>query len=129
MRLLSLLIPLALMIACTGKNRVHCRVDFTPLKDSLQCRVAECPGQVGIALIVNGVDTMTINDRCEYPMMSVFKLHQAVAVCDRWAQAGYSLDSVLSIRRDELNPDTWSPMLKYPDIKVQCPLPCHRHVI
>lgn len=45
-------------------------------------------------------------------MMSVFKLHQALAVCHDLDRRGVSLDSVVTLRRDSLDPDTWSPMLK-----------------
>ena len=45
-------------------------------------------------------------------MMSVFKLHQALAVCHDLDRRGVSLDSVVTLRRDSLAPDTWSPMLK-----------------
>ncbi|MDE6854283.1 MAG: class A beta-lactamase-related serine hydrolase [Muribaculaceae bacterium] len=65
------------------------------------------PGMVGIAF-VSDRDTVTVNNGVAYPMMSVFKLHQALAV----GAAVASWDSVLTVRADELDPHTWSPMLK-----------------
>lgn len=82
------------------------------LADSLSRIVSAYPGEIGVAVIVNGTDTVTVNNRSVYPMMSVFKLHQALAVCNDFDRKGLSLDSLLTIRRDELNPETWSPMLK-----------------
>ena len=82
------------------------------LADSISRITAACPGEVGVAVIVGGTDTVVVNDRSVYPMMSVFKLHQALALCNRFDRDGRSLDTLLTIRRDELDPHTWSPMLK-----------------
>lgn len=65
-----------------------------------------------MALIVNNSDTITINDKSIYPMMSVFKMHQAIAVCDLFDHTGTSLDTIISVKRNSLDPKTWSPMLK-----------------
>ncbi|MDE6072618.1 MAG: class A beta-lactamase-related serine hydrolase [Muribaculaceae bacterium] len=69
------------------------------------------PGTVGIAFI-SDVDTVTINNSVRYPMMSVFKLHQALAVGDVINTGCSSIDSVIHINKDELDTETWSPMLK-----------------
>ena len=82
------------------------------LTDSISRIVSACPGEVGVALIVNNSDTVTVNNKSIYPMMSVFKLHQALAICNRFDQDGLSLDTSLTVRREDLDPKTWSPMLK-----------------
>ena len=82
------------------------------LTDSISRIASACPGEVGVAVIINNTDTVTVNNASVYPMMSVFKLHQALAICNRFDQDGLSLDTVLTIRREDLNPKTWSPMLK-----------------
>lgn len=82
------------------------------LADTLSQIVSEYPGEIGVALIVNGKDTVTVNDRSVYPMMSVFKLHQAMALCNDFDCRGLSLDSLMTIDRDGLNQKTWSPMMK-----------------
>lgn len=38
--------------------------------------------QVGVAVIINGKDTVSVNNEARYPLMSVFKFHQALAVAD-----------------------------------------------
>lgn len=86
-------------------------VSHERLENSLYAIADSVPGMVGIAF-VSDLDTVTVNNGVAYPMMSVFKLHQALAVCDAIDRAGASLDSVLSVRADELDPHTWSPMLK-----------------
>ena len=45
-------------------------------------------------------------------MMSVFKLHQAIALCHDLEQKGVSIDSIINIERKSLDAETWSPMLK-----------------
>lgn len=82
------------------------------LADTLMSIAAGVPGQVGIAIIVDGQDTVTVNDADIYPMMSVFKLHQAVALCHEMDACGGSIDTLLEISRADLNEETWSPMLK-----------------
>ena len=52
------------------------------LENQLRKIIANKKAQVGIAVIINGKDTITINNNDHYPMMSVFKLHQALAVAD-----------------------------------------------
>lgn len=82
------------------------------LTDSISRIVSACPGEVGVAAIINDTDTIAVNNSSVYPMMSVFKLHQALAVCERLDRDGLTLDTLLTIRRDKLDPKTWSPMMK-----------------
>lgn len=82
------------------------------LRDSLANIAAGCPGEVGIALITDSGDTLTVNNEAKYPLMSVFKLHQAIALCDLFERKDISIDTVVRLERSELNPETWSPMLK-----------------
>ena len=82
------------------------------LHDSIAKIVSEYPGEIGVALILNNTDTITVNNRNIYPMMSVFKLHQALAVCKNFEKRGISLDTLITIRSNELDADTWSPMIK-----------------
>ena len=82
------------------------------LAERLERIVAEYPGEIGVAVIFDSADTVAVNDVAKYPMVSVFKLHQAVALCADFDRRGVSPDTVLTIRRYELDPDTWSPMLR-----------------
>ena len=69
------------------------------LSDSISAIAAGAPGEVGVALIVNNTDTIVVNNRSVYPMMSVFKLHQGLAICDDFDRRGISLDSLVTIDR------------------------------
>lgn len=86
------------------------------ISDTISEIVASYPGEIGVAVIIDDSDTVAVNNRNIYPMMSVFKVHQALALCDDFDCRGISLDTLITIRRDELDPHTWSPMMKdYPD--------------
>lgn len=45
-----------------------------------------------------------------FPMASVFKFHQALAVCDRLMRSGVSLDTEVSVGKADLAENTWSPL-------------------
>lgn len=81
------------------------------LKEQLYSLTDSVAGMVGIAF-VSDTDTVTVNNGVNYPMMSVFKLHQSLAVADMVERNRTSLDSVLYIKNRELDRNTWSPMLK-----------------
>lgn len=105
-------------VACSGSRQKSQPGDTgdgraaESLKDSLEEIVAQYPGEIGIALLTGNGDTVTVNNEDKYPLMSVFKLHQAVSLCHLFGQRKISLDTIVEISRDSLNPDTWSPMLK-----------------
>lgn len=90
-----------------------------PHKDAMAClreKLADyidtLDAQVGVALLTEDGDSLTMHNECHYPLMSVFKFHQALAVCD-FLQTRFqpqSLDSLVSIAFSELKPDTWSPL-------------------
>lgn len=109
-KLLLMAVAVILLTACRQPDAVS--HDYkTGLEKELTAIADSAKGNVGIALIYDG-DTLTVNNDAIYPMMSVFKLHQAVALCRMFEENGTSLDSVMTLRRSELDPDTWSPMLK-----------------
>ncbi len=82
------------------------------LRRELQAIADSVPGKVGVAVIMPDGDTVTINNDADYQMMSVFKLHEALAVCHALDRQGVSLDTIISFPRSEMDPETWSPMLK-----------------
>ena len=82
------------------------------LTDSISQIVSACPGKIGVAVIINNADTVSVNSESIYPMMSVFKVHQALAICNDFDKKGLSLDTLIRINREKLDPKTWSPMMK-----------------
>lgn len=109
----------ASLAACAGSARKNTEIPadtrssrLDSLRTTLRNIAASSPGEVGIALLTDRGDTILINNEAKYPLMSVFKLHQAIALCDLFEKRGTSLDTVVEIPASRLNPDTWSPMLK-----------------
>lgn len=103
-------------VIITACGHLHNSDNLAVIRSEIDSIVAASQGTVGVAIITPDGDTLTVNNDVKFPLMSVFKLHEAIAaarVTDRHCQ---SFDSVLTIRRDEVSPDTWSPMLKdYPE--------------
>ena len=72
--------------------------------------------RVGVAVIIDGRDTVTVNNEERYPMMSVFKFHQALAVADFLDRKGLPLSTKILVKKEQLKPDTYSPLRdRYPD--------------
>lgn len=53
-----------------------------PLKTEIRHIIKDKKATIGVALILDGEDTLAVNNAEKYPMMSVYKFHQALAVCD-----------------------------------------------
>ncbi|MDE5730248.1 MAG: class A beta-lactamase, subclass A2 [Alistipes sp.] len=65
---------------------------------------------VGVAVLTDDGVRIRCNDRRRYPLMSVFKLHVALALLDRMEREQISLDSLIRIEASQLLPDTYSPL-------------------
>lgn len=105
-----------LIASCGGNRNAKDASRYTGNRAELESRLRAIikgrPGQVGIAVLYDNRDTLLINNSSDYPMMSMFKLHEAIAVCHALDAQSASADTMISIRRDELDKDTWSPMLQ-----------------
>ncbi len=82
----------------------------TKLRTELQAYTDTLNAQIGIAFLMENGDSLTLNNHQHYEMMSVFKFHQALAVCDYLYRRNQSLDTLLHITSADLQPDTWSPL-------------------
>lgn len=65
---------------------------------------------VGVGLIINGKDTLLINNDHRYPTQSVYKFHLSLAVLDYLDKNKLSLDHELFIKKSDLLPETYSPL-------------------
>ncbi len=89
--------------------------------DSLKARVdkiikdSECSVGICIRHVETG-ETFLFNNSSKYPMQSVFKFPLALAVLDKVDKGELSLDKTINVTKNDLLPNTWSPMRdKYPD--------------
>lgn len=85
------------------------------LADSIRVVIKGKPGQFGMAVIIDSKDTVTVNNSDDYPLMSMFKLHEALGVSHVLDSLGQDLDSLMVIDRAQLDEHTYSPMLKHYD--------------
>lgn len=89
------------------------------LHEQIERQLDGCRAEVGVAVIIDSRDTVTVNNGSQYPMMSVVKLYQALHVADWLSRRGLSVDTMIHVGLEEMRPDTWSPMRdEYPDGEV-----------
>ena len=74
------------------------------LKTLLEQAIKGKKAEIGIAVIIDGKDTVTVNNDIHYPLMSVFKFHQAVALADYMDKKKLPLGTLLSIKKSDLKP-------------------------
>lgn len=67
--------------------------------------------EVGVAWLIDG-KAHTVNNADGYPLMSVFKLHGAIAALRRMERGGIPTDTPITVEAEEMMTDTYSPMLK-----------------
>jgi beta-lactamase class A len=89
-------------------------------RDTLTQRLARIaksvPGKVGVAILgLEDRDTISIHGHSSFPMQSVYKFPLAMAILDRVDKGIFSLDQKIHVTKDDLRPNTWSPLRdKYP---------------
>ncbi len=86
------------------------KAQTSPLAVQLENAIQGKKAEIGIAVIVDGKDTITVNNNAHYPLMSVFKFHQALALADYMNQRNIPLDTPLHIEASDLKPNTYSPL-------------------
>lgn len=90
------------------------------LEIELKEAIKEKKAEIGIAVIIDGKDTIAVNNIACYPLMSVVKFHQALALADYMDKKNQSLEKKLIISPADLKPDTYSPLRdKYPQANIQ----------
>lgn len=81
------------------------------LRDELQKIIYSKNATVGLSIKgIEDKDTLAINGNMRMPLMSVFKFHIALAVLDKVDQKKLALDQKIFIKKEDLLPNTWSPM-------------------
>ncbi len=102
---ISLAAVIIILAGCSQRPANFSDDRLTQLRATIDSIIASHEGKVGVGLIA-GRDTLAIGDSLRLPLMSVFKLHIAIAVLDK----GLSPDSVIEMAASDLHPDTWSPL-------------------
>lgn len=101
-----------LLALCCGAA-VGCVPRTSPraaLERDLQTLADSVPARIGIAAVFGEGDTLTVGNRPDYPMASVYKFHQALALLDSLGRADLSPELPVAVHSSDLLPDTWSPL-------------------
>lgn len=98
------LAALALLCSCSHHGK------YDALQKSLLETIADKDANIGIAVIIDGADTVVVNGNKIYPMLSVYKFPIALALSDFYRQHNLSLGDSIDILPEDLHPDTYSPM-------------------
>ena len=95
-----------------GENEYVYVDSIRRLQNELTSFVESKDARIGIAVIINGKDTVSVNGSKDFPMMSVFKFPLALAVA-KWVDANeMSISDSIAFGPKALIKDTYSPMLK-----------------
>ena len=112
-----IIIPFHIIYLSDTGTRSFIRIKNTKI------RLKTYPAQVGVAIIINGKDTITVNNECHYPLMSVMKYPQALAVLHYLHQHNQPLSTKIFIPKEALLDDTYSPLRdKYPEGNIYMPI-------
>ena len=79
--------------------------------------VAPMRAEVGVSILgIEDRKALGVNEESKFPMQSVFKFPLALTVLSEVDKGRLALDQEINIRRNDLLPNTWSPIRdKYPD--------------
>lgn len=85
------------------------------LETKILAAIKEKQATIGVAIIYNGNNILTINNNVHYPLLSVFKFHQALALSNYLQINNIPLSSTVNIQKSDLPENTYSPLRdKYP---------------
>ncbi|MCM1108835.1 MAG: class A beta-lactamase-related serine hydrolase [Clostridium sp.] len=108
-KILILLFTALTVLSCSTKQ------NYEALEARLNEFVADKDANIGIAVIIDGRDTVVINGLRPFPMLSVYKLPIALAFGEYCRNHNISLNDSVLVTPAYLHTDTYSPMLdKYP---------------
>lgn len=89
----------------------------TELRQELENIIATKNATIGVSIKnIENKDTLNINGKLNAPLMSVFKLHIALATLNLVDKGKLSLTQKIFIKKEDLHEDTWSPIRdEYPN--------------
>ena len=91
-------------ISCSGR-KVTEQEPCADLGETLDSIIASHDGITGVA-VLSGDSLLVAGDSSQLPLMSIFKMHIAIAVLDK----GIAVGSVVSLGPSDVRENTYSPM-------------------
>lgn len=93
------------------------------MRSEIAAYIDSCDARIGVALISESRDTIEVNGHELFPMQSVYKFPQALALADFCDAHGISLSDSVDVSALEMHADTYSPMRDtYGQADVRVPL-------
>lgn len=95
---------LATLCGCSTRGQ------YDGLQKTLAEYVSNKDADIGVAIIIDGKDTISVNGNRDYPMLSVYKFPIALALAEKYREEAMTFDSLVAVLPEDLHPDTYSPM-------------------
>lgn len=92
------------LCACSSRSR------YENLQKELSEFVKDKDAKIGVAVIIDDMDTVTVNGNEPSPMLSVYKFPIALALAEQYRNEGKPLVTPVPVFKEDLHPDTYSPM-------------------
>lgn len=112
-------IAIVVLAVVLGFNDVGAREFVSPsnsLTDTILSIVSDVPAEIGVSFASDDGMTVGISENEQFPLLSVVKFHQALAVCNELKGSGRTIGDIVTVNKSGLANDTWSPMVdKYPN--------------
>jgi len=93
-----------LLASCVSKSRIEL------MQQELNELAETKDATIGIAVIIDGKDTVAVNGHRHFPMLSVYKFPIALAFGDHLRTSNTFLPENVTLTKNDLKPDTHSPM-------------------
>ena len=101
---------LAIILSKNAYSQTELRAEINRLINAVDAMVG-----VGVVHLEKG-DSLSVNGVVHFPMQSVYKFHQALAVLHEVDEGKLSLETKVMIDKNDYIPNTWSPIAtKYPN--------------
>ncbi len=107
MRLYILLQAILLSISAIGNASESGKLR---LERELSDYISSKDARIGVAVITDSNDTISVNGNRDFPMFSVCKFPQAIAVADYCRRNNINLSDSINVYASDLKEDTWSPL-------------------
>lgn len=95
-----------ILLSSVAQNSVAQETLGDKLRQTIQGKAAT----VGVAVIFNGSELVTINNMYRYPMMSTYKFPQALSVIDYLHKHNENLATEILVKKSDLLENTYSPL-------------------
>nr|AMP55578.1 classA [uncultured bacterium] len=103
-RFIYIIAAFLMLVSCSTTNK------YTALQNELTDFVKDKDARIGMAVIIDGKDTVAVNGKEDFPMLSVYKLPIALALADNYRVKGLDFSEPIAIAKEDLHLDTYSPM-------------------